>query len=105
MICVSIYLVIAPVIAYPDFGYLIAVIVILFGLVFYYPLVFRKIDWKPIGNNLIFSRIYMFWNSFLLSLRSNHKPNSYETIWFAEKQHQTLNLTYPRSTGLYILIS
>ncbi|CAF4021696.1 unnamed protein product [Rotaria sordida] len=44
IILISIYLVIAPVIADPSIGFLIASLVILFGLVFYYPFVYRKIE-------------------------------------------------------------
>ncbi|CAF3658795.1 unnamed protein product [Rotaria socialis] len=43
IILISIYLIIVPVISYPSFGFLIAALVILFGLVFYYPFVYRKI--------------------------------------------------------------
>ncbi|CAF4316989.1 unnamed protein product, partial [Rotaria sordida] len=44
MILVAIYLVIAPVISSPNVGYLIAVIILLVGLIFYYLFVFRKIQ-------------------------------------------------------------
>ncbi|CAM4820896.1 unnamed protein product [Rotaria magnacalcarata] len=46
MILVSIYLVIAPVISSPNIGYLVAIIILLIGLVFYYLFVFRKIQLK-----------------------------------------------------------
>ncbi|CAM4956179.1 unnamed protein product [Rotaria socialis] len=46
MILVSIYLVIAPVISSPNIGYLVALIILLVGLVFYYLFVFRKIQLK-----------------------------------------------------------
>jgi hypothetical protein len=36
--------VIAPVIADPNIGFIIASLIILFGLVFYYPFVYRKIE-------------------------------------------------------------
>ena len=38
------YLVIAPVISSPNMGFLFATILILSGLVFYYPFVYRKIE-------------------------------------------------------------
>ncbi|CAF3775299.1 unnamed protein product [Rotaria magnacalcarata] len=44
IILISIYLIIVPVISYPSVGFLIAALVILFGLVFYYPFVYRKIE-------------------------------------------------------------
>ncbi|CAF3983100.1 unnamed protein product [Rotaria sp. Silwood2] len=44
MILVSIYLVIAPVISSPNIGYLVALIIMLVGLVFYYLFVFREIQ-------------------------------------------------------------
>ncbi|CAF0959548.1 unnamed protein product [Adineta steineri] len=44
IILISIYLVIAPLISSPSIGFLVAGILILFGLVFYYPFVYRKIE-------------------------------------------------------------
>ncbi|CAF1418832.1 unnamed protein product [Rotaria sordida] len=44
IILISIYLVIAPVIASPRIGFLFATVLILFGLVFYYPFIYRKIE-------------------------------------------------------------
>ncbi|CAF1284776.1 unnamed protein product [Rotaria sordida] len=44
MILVSVYLIIAPVISSPNIGYLIALIIVLVGLIFYYLFVFRKIQ-------------------------------------------------------------
>ena len=44
IILISIYLVVAPVISNPSFGYLIATLIILAGLIFYYPFVYRKVD-------------------------------------------------------------
>jgi L-type amino acid transporter 9 len=46
IILVAIYLVVVPVISSPSIGFLIAAILILFGLVFYYPFVYRKIELK-----------------------------------------------------------
>jgi len=44
MILVAIYLVVIPVVSSPNIGFLIAALLILFGLVFYYPFVYRKIE-------------------------------------------------------------
>ncbi|CAF1289956.1 unnamed protein product [Adineta ricciae] len=44
IILISIYLVVAPLIAAPSIGFLVAGALILFGLVFYYPFVYRKIE-------------------------------------------------------------
>ncbi|CAF4492546.1 unnamed protein product [Rotaria sp. Silwood2] len=44
IILISIYLVFAPVIADPNIGFLVAFLIILFGLIFYYPFVYRKIE-------------------------------------------------------------
>ncbi|CAF4558375.1 unnamed protein product [Rotaria sp. Silwood1] len=44
IILIAIYLVFAPVIADPNIGFLIASLIILFGLIFYYPFVYRKIE-------------------------------------------------------------
>ncbi|CAF1388436.1 unnamed protein product [Rotaria sordida] len=46
IILISIYLVISPVISNPNIGFLVALILILFGLIFYYPFVYRKIELK-----------------------------------------------------------
>ncbi|CAF1017870.1 unnamed protein product [Rotaria sordida] len=48
IVLISIYLVLAPVITSPNIGYLFATIMILCGLVFYYPFVYRKIEWNII---------------------------------------------------------
>jgi len=65
IILISIYLVIAPVISNPDIGFLIAASVILSGLIFYYPFVYRKIELKFISmftfiilKNLIMKLFY-----------------------------------------------
>jgi L-type amino acid transporter 9 len=44
IILVAIYLVIIPVVSSPNIGFLIAALLILLGLVFYYPFVYRKIE-------------------------------------------------------------
>ncbi|CAF3120388.1 unnamed protein product [Rotaria sp. Silwood2] len=44
IILISIYLVFAPVIADPSIGFLVAFLIVLFGLIFYYPFVYRKIE-------------------------------------------------------------
>ncbi|CAF4987762.1 unnamed protein product, partial [Rotaria sp. Silwood1] len=44
MILVSIYLIIAPVISSPNIGYLVALMIVLVGLIFYYLFVYRKIQ-------------------------------------------------------------
>ncbi|CAF3601899.1 unnamed protein product [Rotaria sordida] len=49
IVLISIYLVLAPVITSPNIGYLFATIMILCGLVFYYPFVYRKIEWNIIN--------------------------------------------------------
>ncbi|CAF1292413.1 unnamed protein product [Rotaria sordida] len=48
IILIFIYLVISPVISNPNIGFLVALILILFGLIFYYPFVYRKIELKLI---------------------------------------------------------
>ncbi|CAF3922686.1 unnamed protein product [Adineta steineri] len=55
IILISIYLVIAPLISSPSIGFLVAGILILFGLVFYYPFVYRKIELQFIkkANNFL----------------------------------------------------
>ncbi|CAF1300469.1 unnamed protein product [Rotaria sordida] len=58
MILVAIYLVIAPVISSPNVGYLIAVIILLVGLIFYYLFVFRKIQLN------LMKKINMFFQEF-----------------------------------------
>lgn len=51
---ISVYLVIAPMIAYPEFGYLYASIFILAGLLLYYPLVHKEYSPKIIDHVTIF---------------------------------------------------
>ena len=50
MLLVSVYLIIVPVISSPSIGTLIAALVILFGLVLYYPFVYRKIELQWISK-------------------------------------------------------
>ncbi|CAF1234253.1 unnamed protein product [Adineta steineri] len=50
IILIAAYLVIGPVIAQPDIGFLIASAIILSGLLFYYPFVYRKIELNIISN-------------------------------------------------------
>ena len=50
MILVAIYLVVIPVVSSPSIGFLIASVVILFGLVFYYPFVYRNIKLGFVGK-------------------------------------------------------
>ncbi|CAF4864026.1 unnamed protein product [Rotaria sp. Silwood1] len=58
IVLISIYLVVAPVITSPSIEFLFATALILFGLVFYYPFVYRKIELK----------IIKIINTFLMSL-------------------------------------
>jgi hypothetical protein len=51
VILISIYLVIAPVVSEPSIGFLLAALMILSGLIFYYPFVYRKIEWKIVGKH------------------------------------------------------
>ncbi|CAF3534698.1 unnamed protein product, partial [Rotaria sp. Silwood2] len=44
IILIAIYLVIAPVIANPSIGFLVASCLILFGMVFYYPFVYNQVE-------------------------------------------------------------
>lgn len=53
IILIAIYLVVAPVISNPNIGFLIAAVVILSSLVFYYPFVYRKIELKPIRKSML----------------------------------------------------
>ncbi|CAF4190769.1 unnamed protein product [Rotaria socialis] len=57
IILISIYLVVAPVIAAPQLGFLLASLFILFGLVFYYPFVYRKMEINFIINHLLVADI------------------------------------------------
>ena len=50
IILIAIYLVVAPIIANPSFGLLVAASLILFGLVFYYPFVYRRIEWSVVSK-------------------------------------------------------
>ena len=50
MILVAIYLVVIPIIASPNIGLVVAALLMLFGLIFYYPFVYRKIELKIIGK-------------------------------------------------------
>lgn len=50
LILISAYLVIAPVVSEPSIGFLLAALLILSGLLFYYPFVYRKIEWKLVGE-------------------------------------------------------
>jgi hypothetical protein len=58
--------VLAPVISSPNIGFLVAALLILFGLVFYYPFVYRKIELKIISKKktdyviVIFIRCFLF---------------------------------------------
>lgn len=45
MVLVSCYLVLAPIIDKPDLEYLYCTIFIFSGLLFYYPFVYRKVNW------------------------------------------------------------
>ncbi|CAF1062901.1 unnamed protein product [Adineta steineri] len=58
IILISIYLVLVPLIVSPSFGFLIAVIIILFGLVFYYPFVYLKIELQFIRKMNLFLQLF-----------------------------------------------
>ena len=51
IILISIYLIIAPMITNPSLGLLVAASIILFGLVFYYPFVYRRIEWSIVSKS------------------------------------------------------
>ncbi|UJR36528.1 hypothetical protein I4U23_029249 [Adineta vaga] len=58
MILISIYLIIVPVISSPNIGFLVAGLTILFGLVFYYPFVYRRIELRFISEINSFLQVF-----------------------------------------------
>ncbi|CAF1234980.1 unnamed protein product [Adineta ricciae] len=58
MILISIYLVVVPVVSSPNTGFLIAGLIILFGLVFYYPFVYRQIELRFINEINSFLQVF-----------------------------------------------
>ncbi|UJR38710.1 hypothetical protein I4U23_031375 [Adineta vaga] len=59
MILISIYLVLAPIISYPNIGFLIASIILLISLIVYYVFVFRNIKPKFMNNLNIFIETFL----------------------------------------------
>lgn len=78
IILVAIYLVIAPVINKPNILFLFATLLILFGLVFYYPFVYRKreLDFMSKKINLLYNNLYKFFFCFL------EKINNFLMLFF-----------------------
>lgn len=64
MLVVSCYLVLAPIIEEPQIEHLYCTIFIFSGLLFYYPFIYRKVDWarRLMSKFILISFIEMFFS-------------------------------------------